>query len=135
MVVEFLIAAASEPEPWRKKEGDVICARPAGRPWGKKERTAGLIVRARGISLEDALSLAGPCYEGGVVSAKRRHAIPLEEIRAGWLPGMDLSRVRDRSDDYQPLLSAGVVVDFSEPVAVCFDKRRGRFKYEARRRP
>lgn len=137
---EFAIAICDEVESHRKKEGDIIAVKPYPWQWGKKELDQYLIVVMEGLTEEEAHKLCIPhfitgtdCYppddsERPKNLAKRRFKIPLDTIKDGWLPSMDLEKVRDKTDKYQPLKDE-VVIDLKESVAICFDKHKDSFKF------
>lgn len=138
---EFAVAVRDEVEPHRKKEGDLIAVKPYPWQWGRKEINAYLIVVLDGLTKDEAHRLCAPLYEDGSleqpdpeisdpkIMAKRRFKIPLETIKNGWLPSLDLERVRNIKDVYQPLKETETVLDTKEPVAICFDKYLGSFKF------
>lgn len=73
-------------------------------------------------------------HESKIVS-KKRYGIRLDRIKR-WYKGLDLDRVRDVTDRYQPFLanpkkytSGSIVIDFNEKVAICHDKHTGKTKY------
>lgn len=154
---EFLIACRDEQEEHRKKEGDIIDVKPTPWKWGRKETRRFLIVpvEAAGFLPKDIKELCEPQRENGLLFrdlplelvfdkdgnadaevrddsprgvAKRRFQIPLEILR-GWMPDLDLDRVRNQDDHYQPFKENGIVVDLSEQVAIIKDKVKGSFKY------
>ncbi len=150
MLFELAIACRDEPEAWRKKEGDVIAVKPHPWEWSKGEMGNHLIVIANFETKIDAERLTIPYYEGGVESfsladsfgfsihppaiiEKRKFNLPLDILRNGWSPDLNLDRVIDISDAYQPFKDGKIIIDTSEKVAIFKDKHRGTFKYAARK--
>ena len=145
---EFAIAVRDEKDlpsgHKRKKEGDIIAVKPYPWKWGKKEVANHLIVIADGLTREEAIALCQPHYEDGVLEqdiavdvkespkilGKRRYSIPLEVIKQGWEPALDVDAVRDITEVYQPLKEKETVIDFSEKVGICRDNHLGSFRYK-----
>ena len=59
---------------------------------------------------------------------KRRYNIPLDTIKSGWCPDLDVVKVRDVKASYSPTIAE---VDATEKVAFCVDKVSDTFKYAA----
>ena len=104
---ELLIACADEPEAHRKKEGDIVAVRPYPWNWGTKEIDQYFIVIIEADA--DIQTMRAiyemPFYEGGLDHepsddidinskklAKNRFQIPLEIIKNGWMPNLDLAK-------------------------------------------
>ena len=62
---EIAIAACSEPEAHRKKEGDIIAFKPAPWDWGNKETDQYLIAIVEGMTQSEMVQLCRPLLEGG----------------------------------------------------------------------
>jgi len=60
---------------------------------------------------------------------RRRYQIPIETIKTGWIPELDLKKLDNPEIDYQPMLDKKIIIDFAEKVAICKDKTTGIFKY------
>jgi hypothetical protein len=149
-VYEILLCAKDE-EGNRKKAGDIIDIKTYPWNWGKIERRKYLVVLGVNLSLSDIENLTAPAmeitdpvladpkeplsYKPGEIRiiTKRRYNIPLEDIKKYWSPNIDLDRVQDVEDEYQPVKDAFDVIDFSEKVGICYDKMRTAFKYKAKR--
>jgi len=142
----------------RKKEGDIIDFKPHPWNWGKKEVKGFLVVIVDGLTLAEVNAMKTPYIDGGLrrddvetqeveyneavkgtalagvkfqrpeTLAKRRFNIDLQTIKNGWCPDLDKDKVRDKDLEYQPLKKE-VVIDFTEKVAICFDKYIGACKY------
>ncbi|MFH2099461.1 MAG: hypothetical protein ABIJ95_08130 [Pseudomonadota bacterium] len=144
--LEIAIAAASR-GPGRVQEGAVVAVRPAGAGWGRAERKNLLIVPATGISRAEALRLCDPQLACGkspqameegddrTILRKRRFTLPPGLLKTGWLPGLDLARVADPREAYQPLLEAKAItiVDFGAKVAICKDEQKGSYRFAERK--
>lgn len=107
----------------RKKEGDIIAVCPYPWNWGRKEIDRYLIVIVESTDdLETMQNLTIPATAEGYTDAeqlldengmlsytplgKRRYSIPLSVLQQGWLPDLDLVKVRDKNYIYQPFKSA-----------------------------
>ena len=164
---EFLIACADEPEAHRKKEGDVVAVRPHPFNWGRKEIDRYFIVI---IDMPEDIETLRSMFESCQYAetnefqpeddshltklAKNRFKIPLDIVKTGWMPDLDLGKVRDKKIIYQPfkktsqLISkldlqekdvdcASIVsskeaefsIDPKEPVSLIWDKDKDSFKY------
>ncbi len=155
MLFELAIACRDEPEPWRKKEGDIISVQPYPFAWESPKHNF-LIIYASFPNEREAFRLISPYYEDGIenpppvdgfgfklslpaVVAKRKYKIPLDIIRDGWFPGLDMDRVRDITDPYQPFKTENsignrIILDTEiERVSMFFDKHRGSFRFKARK--
>ena len=148
MVYDILIAVVNDPaRPGRVQEDDIVALRPAGQPWGKKER-AGFLAVPIELTEEEAKILVSPLYEGGAFEPeveaveklglkspktihKRRYKLPLALLRDR-VPGLDIKRVQDRDDDYQPFIDGHIQVKLTtqEKKALFYDKHRRSFKYK-----
>ncbi len=141
---ELLMACVDEPEAHRKKEGDIVAVRPYPFSWGKKEVDQYFVVI---IEADEDLNIMRetyeiPLYEGGLdrhpsddieimpkILAKNRFQIPLDIIKDGWMPTLDLAKVRDKKKIYQPLKDTNIVMDTREQVSIIYDKYKQSFKY------
>lgn len=143
-VFEFAIAVCDEADlasgHKRKKEGDIICCKPSPSTWGPRASEMCLIVTLDGLTEEEAHRLCIPLFDDGSewwpdieskakIIGKRRYKISLEIIKNGWLPDMDLAKVRDKKVAYQPLKDAKIKLDTAEKVSIVFDKHEDSFKY------
>ena len=141
---ELLIACVDEPEAHRKKEGDIVAVRPYPWSWGAKEVDQYFLVIIE--TDEDLNTMRGiyemPFYEGGLDCeppddinvnpkklAKNRFQIPLDIIKNGWMPSLDLVKVRDKKKIYQPLKDADIVIDTKEKVSLIWDKYKESYRY------
>jgi hypothetical protein len=133
MIFEFALACCDEPEPHRKKEGDIIACKPFPWNWGRVELKEYLIVIVDGMTDDEAARLAGESMSG----FKRRFKIPFDIIQDGWYPDMYLDYIRDKSKVYQPVKDGffryGIYIDATEKVALCYDKFKCSYKYKNRR--
>jgi len=68
-------------------------------------------------------------YPRPIITDIRRFQIPVATIKKGWFPDLDLDKLNDDGQDYQPMLDQAIPIDFSEKVAICKDKTTGTFKY------
>ena len=139
---EVAIAVCDEPEAHRKKEGDIIAFKPAPWNWGRKEIDQYLIVTVEGITQSEMVQLCRPLYEGGDedetviensnlnIIGKRKHKLPLDTLANGWMPTLDLERVRDKKVQYQPLKESGITINATEEVAIFQNKFAGKYKYK-----
>lgn len=91
----------------RAQEGDIIACRRPGPGIGLKEAHKFLWMRIQGPDYNDFAQLTQPVegYE------KRRYSIPLENLKVNFYPALDLTRLRDENDLYQPFL----VTDTDQP--------------------
>jgi len=64
---------------------------------------------------------------------KRRFRIPMEVITDGYYPDLDLDRVADKEDNYQPLKDNNIVIDFSEKVSIIKDLHKNSFRYNTKK--
>ncbi len=139
---ELLIACVDEPEAHRKKEGDIVAVRSYPWVWGKKEVDQYFIVIIEAD--EDIQTMRAiyemPLYEGGLdrhpfdavevkILAKNRFQTPLNIIKNGWMPSLDLIQIRDKTKVYQPLKDADIIMDTKEEVSIIYDKHKQSFKY------
>jgi len=53
---------------------------------------------------------------------KHRHNIPLNKLKTHWKADLDLDRVRDKSDEYQPFKSDGVELEVGIDEDIVYDK-------------
>ncbi len=136
---ELLIACVDEPEVHRKKEGDIVAVRSYPFNWGTKEIDQYFIVI---IEADEDIQTMRTTYEmalyeddsdgelsESVKLAKNRFQIPLEIIKNGWIPSLDLAKVRDKTKVYQLLKDADIVMDTKEQVSIIYDKYKKSFKY------
>lgn len=142
---EIAIAVCDEPEVPRKKEGDIIAFKPAPWNWGKKELDQYLIVTVDGMTQTEMVQLCRPLYEGGEtdeeiimennlkITGKRRHSLPLDILKNGWLPKLDTQKVRDKNLVYQPIKDDKIVIDTTEQIAIFQDKATETYKYSAKK--
>lgn len=128
------------------QEGDIVVVRRTSevfrrRGWSGEERRKFLIIPVRGLQDRDMYRLKEPLLESGkhkdeismgqkneeTVVKPRRYQIPAEI----WEKNieLDLKRVRNTTEDYQPFLFRDVVLDFSERVNICKDKYTDTFRY------
>lgn len=108
----------------RKKEGDIISVRPYPRNCGRNAIDAYLILIVESNdNLDTMLKLTVPWYDDGTEwppsdddydwhcinppekLGKHRFTIPLNVIKNGWMPDLDLNKVRDKNYIYQPFKS------------------------------
>lgn len=105
----------------RKKEGDIVSVRPYPRNCGRKVINQSLVVIVESnATFQEMLNLTAPLYTDGLLErpeseilqgievkpiAKHKYMIPLDIIKNGWLPDLDLSKVRDKGKIYQPFKS------------------------------
>ena len=129
---EISIAVCDEPEPHRKKEGDVVSIIEMGMPWGRKVLDEYLIVPVlSNLSYNEIRQqLMTPWWSDGLVGwpdpeddtprtklGKNRFKIPLDIIRDGWYPALDYDKVRNKGLMYQPLKKkAECISDFKGSV-------------------
>ncbi len=136
---ELLLACVDELEVHRKKEGDIVAVRPYPFNWGTKEVDQYFVVI---IEADENLNTMRETYEmtlyedgsdgelsESVKLAKNRFQIPLEIIKNGWMPTLDLAKVRDKKKVYQPLKDADIIMDTKEEVSIIYDKYKESFKY------
>lgn len=143
---EIAITVCSEPEAYRKQEGDIIAFKPSPWNWGTKEVDQYLIVTIDGMTQDEVLALCFPMYAGGELNeeviinnrmypiGKRRYRLPLLILKDGWFPSLDIQKVRDKSLIYQPLKDNQIVIDATENVAIFQDKFTETYKYSRRRK-
>ena len=127
-VALFVVSKSPNGSNERCQEGDIVAMRRAGVGIGKKERSLFLWVRVIGLDLNDM----GALSDGIDGYDKRRYNIPLE--RLAQVCPMDLRRVRDAADEYQPCLGfddeTGEYLYNQAPLEVrglVFDKEVGRY--------
>ncbi len=83
----------------RALEGDIIAVRRLGRAIGTAEMSLYLWVQVEGWDFNDYAILTQP-IDG---FDKRRHCIPFARLKTV-IPSLDLARVRDPTDKYQPCI-------------------------------
>lgn len=105
LVHNLAVSGAAE----RAMEGDIVGIRRPHYEVGTKERSAFLWLRLQGLEENDMSQLAAPYEEADTIYDKRRYCIPLARLKQ-IVPSLDLARVRDRNDAYQPFMS-GVDAD------------------------
>jgi hypothetical protein len=105
------------------QEGDIVAVRRPGEGIGRLEQRAFIWLRVDGVDLGEAQTWVEGNTEGlpsadpaAITYEKRRYCIPLARLKQ-LLPSLDLARVRDRADPYQPFLN-GVDQAFPEPVDI-----------------
>lgn len=146
---EFAISIKDELEAHRKREGDIISFKPyPWKDWGRKGNKHCLIVLVDGLTEQEAFSLKMPQYNINlnimpspkeieilnlVTISKRRYQLPLNIIKDGWYPDLDITKVQDKKINYQPLLDNEIIIDTKEPVAIFYDKGKKSFKYSVRK--
>ena len=136
---ELLIACTDESEIHRKKEGDIVAVRLYPFKWGTKEVDQYFVVI---IEADEDIQTMRTTYETALYEgssddelsesiklAKNRFQILLNIIKNGWMPSLDLAKVRDKTKVYQPLKDADVVIDTRERVSIIYDKHKQSFKY------
>jgi len=133
MIVSIALAVVDK-DGVRSKEGDIICVRPQGWKWGTEEVKRYLIIEVNlGAAVPDineARKLEIPLFSNGALEwpsadetqpeilGKRRFKVPFTQLNTAALAKgitVDFERVRDQSDEYQPLekttlSSTGLVV-------------------------
>lgn len=72
-------------------------------------------------------------YPRPITTDIRRFQIPVAGMKTGWCPTIDNAKLNDDGVDYQPMLDQGIIVDFSEQVAICKDKTTNTFKYSTQK--
>ena len=141
---ELVIAIKDEPESWRKNAGDIIDWKPAPWQWGRKEVSGYLIVPIKNLSEDTLHRFVQPEYDNGKLLEemtekemaeakavkKRRFTFPLDILKNGWCPDIDLERVADPEDNYQPLKDNNIVIDFDEHVINVRDNKDNTFRYD-----
>ncbi len=70
-----------------------------------------------------------PVYIPPPIIGKNQFKIPLDIIKNGWMPDLDLAKVRDKTKVYQPLKDVDMVMDTREQVSIIYDKYKRSFKY------
>ena len=105
-VCEVAILVKDYPESHRANEGDIITVRVPRGCIGRKERSSFLWVHIDGLTSDDRhLKGCDRVNETDKsVRAKRRYSVPLDRLKAV-VPTLDLARVRDLNDEYQPFLT------------------------------
>jgi hypothetical protein len=153
MMWELALAARDEADlpsgHKRKKQGDIIAAKPHPWSWGTIERKEYLIVVVDGLSEQEVAEMQIPYYQDGkkpkdfVIDeatgfavipptvGKRRFQIPFDVLKQGWKPDLDVSMVEDFGQEYQPMKE--IIIDFSEKVSICKDKHLGTFRYSTKK--
>ncbi len=129
-------------------EGDIIDVKPSPFLWSRSivgPKDSPFLALTLNISPEEAKKLKNAYYEDGlepeniilpnrVKIKERKYNIPIGEVLApGWLPTLNISRVRDRNDAYQPFDKQVVIDCINEKCAVIYDKFKQGFKYQARK--
>jgi len=93
----------------RKKEGDIMAVRLVGE-WigvGTKEISQRLWLRVEGLEHYESMHLIDLNHDpdpDGEIFEKRRYCIPLDRLKEVY-PALDIARVRDTADAYQPFLT------------------------------
>ena len=128
----------------RKKEGDIIAYKPAPWNWGKVEVKTHLIVPIDGLTEEEVMELCEPEYDNGKKLSemtqeeqmtakpvkKRRYSLPLDNIKNGWIKDMDLNRVANPEEEYQPIKDNKIEINMKEDVRKVYDRKTGTFDSE-----
>ena len=65
-----------------------------------------------------------------IMFGKRKFNLPLDVLANGWMPTLDLERVRDKKVQYQPLKESGITINATEEVAIFQNKFTGKYKYK-----
>lgn len=84
----------------RVVSGDIVAIRRPSRGVGFRELSEFLWLRLTGPEVDQLSRLSVSLEEAGVVFDKRRFCIPLDRLPAG----VDLARIADPADAYQPFL-------------------------------
>lgn len=101
MKFEIAIQAYDYPEPHRAKAGDIIVVRQAVGAIGKKEQGSYLWIT---IDVSDVRIVAGLNEPDVDAGEKRRFSIPLQRLKS-IMSSLDLERVANPKDNYQPFVS------------------------------
>lgn len=64
---------------------------------------------------------------------KRRFNIPLDILKDGWCPDMNLDNIRDKGKIHQPFMDNNIVIDSKEKVSLIKDKHKNSFKYKTKK--
>lgn len=125
----------------RSKKGDIIGYAPYPHTWGTAEQNGFIHIVVDGITEDEARQMCLPYYEGGVESfgideqpatiGKRKYAFDFDKLKKGWLPTMDMTKIENPNEKYQPFKDNNIVIDMTEKVAIVKDKHKGSFKYKA----
>ncbi len=110
----------------RKKEGDVIAMVQYPWTWSTLERKRVLIVVVDNLQDEYYEELASASSSA---NDKRKYKMPFDIPRDGWYPSLDLDRVRDPNDEYQPLKDLSIVIDAAEEYSMFYNKDTSAYKY------
>jgi len=132
-VCEVAILVKDYPESHRANEGDIITVRAPRGCIGRKERSSFLWLHVEGKTADDRhLKGCDRVNETDMLPrAKRRYSIPLARLK-NLDPDLDLDRVRDTTDEYQPYLTIDKVTGECKPIGdlflmtdIVFDKLKG----------
>ncbi len=129
----------------KRKAGDIIDYKKYPHNWGRKEVDQYLVIPIENLSSFTLARFISPLYDNSkypdemtdeemhsaAIVKKRRHCFPLDILKTGWYPSMDLDRVADPTDVYQPLKDNGIFIDFDEHVKNVLDKVDDSFRYDA----
>jgi len=134
----------------KQRAGDIVNAMPNGKPHGKMPMKTRLIVPVDGLTKEEARRLCSPHYPDGREQdillepnihnptpelkvrmeekplAKRKYNISLNKLKQVY-PALDLKRVVDETDTYQPFLENNIVVDLAVEHNLIFNKHKNTF--------
>ena len=169
---EFCIAVKDEPEAHRKKAGDIIAVKPYPCDTGWLTMRDHLVVVVESNeTLAEMMRYKIRYYSGGpdilpdipgVPLAKRKYQIPLDILKDGWYPSLDLLKVENKTYPYQPFKKASelaapytgkdgrllqdaedldcgltaeqeIVIDMTEAVSLIYDKHKASFKYSTKK--
>ena len=171
---EFCIAIKDEPEAHRKKAGDIIALKPYPCETGwLTMRDHLVVIVSSNETLKEMLRYKGFYYEGGEdfgpdpdilqkKLAKRKYQIPLDILKNGWYPNLDITKIENKDYPYQPFKKASelaapytgkdgallqkvenldcgldaeeeIVIDMTEQVAIIYDKYKKSFKYSTKK--
>ena len=142
---EIALACVDEPEAHRKEEGDIIAFKPSPWEWGTIELKEYLIVTVAGMTRDEVFQLCNSLYLNGETDIetiekkelfplkKRRFRLPLNILKNGWMSDINLTKVRNKKDAYQPVIDNKIVIDTTEPVSIFLDKLTNKYKFSGKK--
>lgn len=129
----------------RKKQGDCIIFNPYPWKWTNRELKTHFIIMVSYLTKDKMIELCEPYYTGGkrfyelkdednlIPLAKRRYMVPLDIIKDGWYPQLDISKVENAKIIYQPLRDSEITINAQEMISIFYDKYKDSFKYITRK--
>lgn len=123
MIYEIAIQAFDYPGPHRAKAGDIVCVRPPTHAIGLLEQASLLWITVDIPDPRIISDITQPRIDAsGRLAEKRRFRVPLTRLKT-LMSAMDLDRVANPTDNYQPFVGVrtvghNIVMDHKTPIPI-----------------